>query len=115
MNLGQTMDPLAKLADLEKTIDSLAPLVDDCLNASDDDLIASRNIHLAFTLNTLYLLHLRLTGQSLKGHPIREEITRIKEYFRKLENDKGNLFNLIIANMKIDKDAAKRFIKGALK
>ena len=82
------MDPLEKLTDLEKTIDALNPLIQECLNASDDDLIASKSIHLAFTLNTLYFLHMRLTGQSLKGHPIKDEITRIKEYFKKLDNEK---------------------------
>ena len=79
-----------KLTDLEKTLDALYPLIQECLDNFDNDLIASKNIHLAFSLNTLYLLHLRLTGQSLKGHPIKEDIARIKEYFKKLDSDKGN-------------------------
>lgn len=83
------MDAIEKLRDLEKTIDSLDQLIQECMNASDSD-STSKNIHLAFTLNTLYFLHLRLTGQSLKEHPIKQEINRIKEYFKKLETDKGN-------------------------
>jgi exosome complex protein LRP1 len=99
---------MEKLTDLEQTLDDLHPLIQECLNASNPDMIASKNIHLAFTLNTLYLLKLRLNGQSLKGHPIKEEIARIKEYFKKLEYDNDT------ASMKLDKDAAKRFVKSAL-
>ena len=107
------MDSLEKLTELSSLIDSLEPLIDSCLEISNDDLIASRNIHLAFALNTLYLLEIRLSGQSLKDHPIKREILRIKEYFKKL--DKCKSLYLTIANMKIDKDAAKRFIERSLK
>ena len=45
---------------------------------------ASQDIHLAFTLNTLVLLALKSTGTSAKGHAVRGEMDRVKDYFKKL-------------------------------
>ncbi len=83
---------------------------------------ASKDIHLAFTLNTLVLLALKATGTSAKGHAVKGEMDRVKEYFKKLESarsgpQKGLILSYLyssLAPMKVDQAAAKRFVKRAL-
>lgn len=54
---------------------------------------------------------LRLHGTSAKDHPVFRELTRVKQYFQKIEGvksrDEGR-------TSKLDKAAANRFIKHAL-
>ncbi|KAJ3196703.1 DNA-binding protein c1d [Irineochytrium annulatum] len=54
--------------------------------------------------------YLRTEG-SVKGHPVRRELTRIKKYMDKIES----ITNPDQRKMKIDQDAAKRFVKHSIK
>ncbi|KAF9346319.1 hypothetical protein BGX26_002200, partial [Mortierella sp. AD094] len=54
--------------------------------------------------------NLKSNGKSAVNHPVMQELKRIQNYTQKLRNaTHGNK-----ANMEVDKDAAARFIRGAL-
>ncbi|KAG0262327.1 hypothetical protein BG011_000080 [Mortierella polycephala] len=66
---------------------------------------------LAYAINTLAFINLRTNGTEPKTHPVMNELKRIREYTEKLRRaTQGN----IKGNMEVDKDAASRFIRGAL-
>ncbi|KAF9188503.1 hypothetical protein BGZ51_000540 [Haplosporangium sp. Z 767] len=66
---------------------------------------------LAYAINALAFINLRTNGTEPKTHPVMHELKRIREYTEKLRRaTQGN----IKGNMEIDKDAASRFIRGAL-
>ena len=44
---------------------------------------------LAYSLNTLFFVYLRLQGQNPAQHPVMLELKRIKEYFEKIRKQKG--------------------------
>ena len=53
---------------------------------------ASRQVHLALALNSLRLLGLKSLGRSVpKSHPVRSDMDRLKDYFKKLESAKSKL------------------------
>ncbi|KAJ3347612.1 hypothetical protein HDU83_001923 [Entophlyctis luteolus] len=96
---------------LETTLAALieCPL-DDQLAAIDAPLDrASRCATLAYITHSLAFLYLRTQGAT-KGHPVRKELQRVKEYMDKIakisaQSSKG---------AQIDQDAAQRFIKHSL-
>ncbi|KAG0230287.1 hypothetical protein B0O80DRAFT_453820 [Mortierella sp. GBAus27b] len=65
---------------------------------------------MTFAINTLAYINLRTNGITPTNHPVMQELKRIKAYTEKLRLAlQGNK-----ANMEVDKDAAARFIRGAL-
>lgn len=68
----------------------------------------------------LYLAYLRLHGVGAKEHPVFRELTRVKQYFEKinkaLESREGGDTTAAAAarSSKLDKAAANRFIRHAL-
>ena len=64
------------------------------------------------TISLMFVAHLRLNGVDAKRHAIFRELTRVKQYFEKIqsaENVEAKRENLVL-----DKSAAGRFIKHAL-
>ncbi|KAF9310163.1 hypothetical protein BG000_011711 [Podila horticola] len=65
---------------------------------------------IGYAVNTLAFINLKTNGTAPNTHPVMHELTRIKQYTEKLRQvTQGNK-----PNMEVDKQAAERFIKGAL-
>ncbi|KAG0214928.1 hypothetical protein BGX28_001134 [Mortierella sp. GBA30] len=104
---------LVTLAELETM---LAPLfatpnaLAETLAKLDNEKRCQLELLMAYSLNTLAFINLKTNGTAPNTHPVMKELKRIKEYTEKLKHAiQGNK-----PNMEVDKDAATRFIKGAL-
>ncbi|KAF9383152.1 hypothetical protein CPB97_006723 [Podila verticillata] len=65
---------------------------------------------IGYAINTLAFINLKTNGTAPNTHPVMHELRRIKQYTEKLRQvTQGNK-----PNMEVDKQAAERFIKGAL-
>ncbi|KAF9330473.1 hypothetical protein BG006_006553 [Podila minutissima] len=65
---------------------------------------------IGYAINTLAFINLKTNGTAPNTHPVMHELKRIKQYTEKLRHvTQGNK-----PNMEVDKQAAERFIKGAL-
>ena len=73
---------------------------------------AKFHILLAYTLNTLLFNYVKIQGLNPKEHAVSEELERIKGYFSKLKLVQSKLKDKPL--LKVDKEAANRFIKHAL-
>ncbi|KAJ3259952.1 DNA-binding protein c1d [Boothiomyces macroporosus] len=70
---------------------------------------ASLLVTLAFAINTLTFVYLKIQGVNPKSHRVKAELARCKTYF-----DKLSFFRKEEPTLKVDEQAAKRFIKSAL-
>eukprot|EP01098_Paradermamoeba_levis_P001060 TRINITY_DN11191_c0_g1_i1.p1 TRINITY_DN11191_c0_g1~~TRINITY_DN11191_c0_g1_i1.p1 ORF type:complete len:199 (-),score=59.79 TRINITY_DN11191_c0_g1_i1:115-711(-) len=70
---------------------------------------AKLNVITAFAINNLFYMYLKAQGVSTTTHPVKQELERIKLYFKKIrELATGNE-----PTSRLDVDAAKRFIQHA--
>eukprot|EP00039_Didymoeca_costata_P020517 m.341563 g.341563 ORF g.341563 m.341563 type:complete len:177 (-) comp20194_c0_seq1:32-562(-) len=72
---------------------------------------AELDLSFAFTINSLFWTYIRLSGDDPKDHPVSRELIRIKEYMKKVQTLKSPPEE---PNLRVDKSAAKRFVKAAL-
>lgn len=63
-----------------------------------------------YALESLLFSYLRLAGAEVKDHPIRQELSRVRNYVQKIKEAQ----EAPPPGMALDKDAAKRFINAAL-
>ncbi|KAG0284526.1 hypothetical protein BGZ96_011109 [Linnemannia gamsii] len=105
---------LASLADLESM---LAPLfatpsaLSETVAKLDTEKRCQLELLLAYALNTLAFINLKTNGTAPTSHPVMHELKRIKGYTEKLRQVTQGAST---STMEVDKDAAARFIKGAL-
>ena len=71
---------------------------------------AKLDLMIVYAMNSMFWMYLITQGISPKEHGIKHELDRVKDYMKKIK-DVGDKKT---ASLKIDKDAAKRFVKGAL-
>ncbi|KAB8356394.1 hypothetical protein FH972_023977 [Carpinus fangiana] len=115
-------DLMPMLEQLDVDIDALeavlAPLLDRDLSevTSTLPLLDKAQLHVLVTyaIESLVFSALKINGIDAKEHPVWTEITRVKQYFEKIEAAKKNGDASTKANMSLDKPAAGRFIKNAL-
>ncbi|KAL4894166.1 Sas10/Utp3/C1D family-domain-containing protein [Aspergillus ambiguus] len=98
--------------DLEEV---LAPILNSSLTETSKKLPvldkAKFHVLVTYALESLIFSYLRLHGVNAKEHPVFRELTRVKQYFAKikaLETEPEQ------RTMKLDKEAAGRFIKHGL-
>ncbi|KAJ3111683.1 hypothetical protein HDU96_005467 [Phlyctochytrium bullatum] len=114
-------DLVRKAQELAASIDScketLAPLLsgnhetfDSAMSQLEPLDRAQMYITLAYAINTLFFTYLRTQGAT-KGHPSRKELGRVKDYMEKWEKVKSSAQK---PSMRVDKQAAGRFIKHGL-
>ncbi|KAI8854817.1 hypothetical protein BC829DRAFT_379731 [Chytridium lagenaria] len=97
--------------------EKLAPFLDATSGESFDSMMtkldpidrARTYILLSYTINTLFFAYLRTEGAT-KGHPVRKELMRIKDYMDKAAKVGGK----DKPTTRIDQDAAKRFVRHGL-
>ncbi|KAI9333626.1 hypothetical protein BDR26DRAFT_868265 [Obelidium mucronatum] len=101
----------ASVSDLEALLLPLFAVPFDELVLKSEDLIdrASLCVLFSYIINTLAFLYLRTQGAT-KGHPVRKELARVKEYMDKVSAVAGSNK----PPTQLDQNAAKRFIKHTL-
>ncbi|KAF9107423.1 DNA-binding protein c1d [Mortierella sp. AM989] len=120
--LGQTLPNNHKnatnvlLSSLSELEEMLAPLtatsnsLSETLAKLDSEKRCQLELILAYAINTFAFINLKSNGHPAANHPVMQELKRIKVYTEKLRHvTHGNK-----ANMEVDKNAAERFIRGAL-
>ncbi|XP_014673989.1 PREDICTED: nuclear nucleic acid-binding protein C1D-like [Priapulus caudatus] len=70
---------------------------------------AKMDLMVAYTVNSMFWMFLNASGENTKEHPVKQELERLRGYMHKVKQivDKEKAARL-------DKDAAKRFVKHAL-
>ncbi|KAK4511721.1 Protein kish [Mucor velutinosus] len=66
---------------------------------------------LSYSLNSLYYIYLRTQGSDPQKHEVVNELLRVQQYIQKLKKAQGKEAK---PTMRVDKDAAARFIKNAI-
>ncbi|KAI8378505.1 hypothetical protein BD560DRAFT_366448, partial [Blakeslea trispora] len=67
---------------------------------------------LTYSLNTLFYIYMRTQGSDPQKHIVIKELARVQQYIQKLKKTQASPEK---PNMKVDKEAASRFIKAALR
>ncbi|QKX64001.1 uncharacterized protein TRUGW13939_11174 [Talaromyces rugulosus] len=104
---------------LEENIDALEETLQKLLGSSLEEtsrklpLLDRAKLHVlvTYTLESLLHSYLRLHGVDAKDHPINTELTRLKQYFAKIENLEKQPEKRTMA---LDQGAARRFISRGL-
>ncbi|KAG8534256.1 uncharacterized protein KY384_001100 [Bacidia gigantensis] len=95
----------------------LAPILDSPLSETAGRLPILDKAQLfvlwAYALESITFSYLRLNGIDAKEHPIFTELTRVKQYFGKIQGAVSST-STSKPNMQLDKAAADRIIKHAL-
>lgn len=98
------------LEDVEKV---LKPILDGSITEVQEKMTslekAKTELVSLYAINSLFWMYLCTQGVDLKEHPIKHELSRIQQYMRKMKQitDRQKA-------SRIDKGAAKRFVKSAL-
>ncbi|KAG0292555.1 hypothetical protein BGZ98_002534 [Dissophora globulifera] len=109
----------ALLVSLGNVEEKLAPLfashnsLNETLAKLDSEKRCQMELLLAYAMNTLAFINLKANGTAANNHQVMQELNRIKTYtqrLRHLTHGGGNNRS----GMEVDKEAAARFIKGAL-
>lgn len=113
--LGNDKEFVEKCDTLKENLMEVQQVLDYCLKLKEHyDKLPIRaqielDLFLAFTLNSLQWIHLRVQGIDPSKHPINNEIERIKKAMLRWEEIKNR-----DKRPKVDKDAAKRFVRSGL-
>ncbi|CAM9462828.1 unnamed protein product [Choristocarpus tenellus] len=79
-----------------------------CLAQADR---AKLSLTLAYGISSLFYMFLKTQGVSPKDHPVKEELDRIRAYMGRLKTVGAPAKE---RNLKVDKEASRRFIENAL-
>ncbi|XP_032234582.1 nuclear nucleic acid-binding protein C1D isoform X2 [Nematostella vectensis] len=94
--------------------DALKPLLENSTDDMKESMgplqLAKLNLVVAYSINSLFWMYLITQGMDPKEHPIKQELDRIKKYMVKVKEVQHKQE----VSMRIDKGAAKRFVKSAL-
>ena len=96
------------LMEVQQVLDQLLPLKEQYDKMTLPAQI-ELDLFLAFTLNSLHWIHLRIQGVDPTKHPIKDELQRIKTVMLKWQEVKDREKRPVV-----DVEAAKRFIKSGL-
>ncbi|RAH43392.1 Sas10/Utp3/C1D family protein [Aspergillus brunneoviolaceus CBS 621.78] len=115
----EAADLLPLLEQLDDNIDDLEeilqPVLDGSVVKTSSNLPvldkAKFHVLVTYTLESLIFSWLRLHGVNAKEHPVFRELTRVKQYFEKIKELETGPEQ---RTLKLDKEAASRFIKHGL-
>ncbi|KAJ2803880.1 hypothetical protein H4R20_002715 [Coemansia guatemalensis] len=68
----------------------------------------------AYAINTLYWVYLKVNGVPPKEHPVMDELQRVQRYIEKINRAKKGGSKQESRAMRVDADAAGRFIQNAM-
>merc|ERR1712130_50142 len=102
-----------RLADIEAHLDPLLKHKDiDNVSHEVSDLESAKlSVAIAYALDTLYYIYLRTNGTEIKSHPVRKELERVKKYIEKIKTVSNPTE---VQKLKLDKNAARRFVRHSL-
>ena len=98
------------LVDLKQSLIEFIKGYDNLKNGPLNPLLKAKvELTKAYAINSLFWIYLTTKGIDPRDHPIKGEITRLKTYAERVQQieDKQKA-------MKLDKSAAKRFVRSAL-
>ncbi|PVD26175.1 hypothetical protein C0Q70_13844 [Pomacea canaliculata] len=106
-----------RLASFDESLSNLDALLQPLLATPHSELVeklqpldsAKMDLVVAYSINSLFWMYLNLCGVNPKDHPVKQELERIRSYMNRVKEAQESL-----NAPKIDKAAAKRFIKSAL-
>ncbi|RAH75527.1 Sas10/Utp3/C1D family protein [Aspergillus aculeatinus CBS 121060] len=115
----EAADLLPLLEQLDENIDDLEEILQPVLDgsavktSSNLPVLDKAKFHVlvTYTLESLIFSWLRLHGVNAKEHPVFRELTRVKQYFEKIKELETGPEQ---RTLKLDKEAASRFIKHGL-
>ncbi|XP_070502316.1 nuclear nucleic acid-binding protein C1D [Chironomus tepperi] len=116
MDFGELKNDISFVSKIEastKAIDNIRQVIDQALEMNTDEMSLEEkvkyDIFLAYAVNSLYFMYLKVDGQDVSSHEIRHELTRIKEVMQKNQQVLDKKLRPTVAV-----DAAKRLVKGGL-
>ncbi|KAI7834890.1 Sas10/Utp3/C1D family-domain-containing protein [Kickxella alabastrina] len=106
-------------AAIEQVERALGPILSQPLNEQLSKLSAIERCELealiAYSIDTLFWIYLKVNGVPPKEHPVMAELQRVQRYIGKINKAKGiNGEDGGGDRMKLDKQAADRFIRNAI-
>ncbi|KAG0244749.1 hypothetical protein BGW41_006307 [Actinomortierella wolfii] len=104
------LSSLAEIEDLLEPLFTTSTSLNETLVKLDTEKRCQLELMVAYAINTLAFVNLKTNGTAPNTHPVMKELARIKNYTEKLKN----ATTVSKPSMNIDKDAADRFIRGAL-
>ncbi|KAG0059543.1 hypothetical protein BGZ89_000313 [Linnemannia elongata] len=105
------LDSLAGLESMLAPLFASTSALSETVAKLDTEKRCQLELLLAYALNTLVFINLKTNGTAPSSHPVMLELKRIKGYTEKLRQVTQGV---PASTMEVDKDAAARFIKGAL-
>ncbi|KAJ7365573.1 DNA-binding protein c1d [Desmophyllum pertusum] len=101
-------EALGKVEDVFKPL--LETSVDDLKEKMNPLQTAKLDLVVAYAINSMFWMYLTTQGINPRQHPVKSELDRIKKYMGKVKEATEKKE----ASVRIDKGAAKRFVKSAL-
>ncbi|XP_073248421.1 nuclear nucleic acid-binding protein C1D-like [Porites lutea] len=101
-------EALGKVEDVFKPV--LETSVDDLKEKMNPLESAKLDLVVAYAINSMFWMYLTTQGVNPREHPVKSELDRIKKYMGKVKEATEKKE----ASLRIDKGAAKRFVKSAL-
>lgn len=101
-------EALGKVEDVFKPL--LETSVDDLKEKMNPLQSAKLDLVVAYAINSMFWMYLTTQGVNPRQHPVKSELDRIKKYMGKVKEATEKKE----ASARIDKEAAKRFVKSAL-
>jgi exosome complex protein LRP1 len=118
MDTNAVLELIDELQDnLEELEENLAPISTSSLATTSRSLPlldrAKLNTLLVYSIESLLFSYLKIHGVQVKEHPVFKELTRVKQYFAKI-NAAENPAETAQPAARLNKDAAARVIKHEL-
>ena len=115
MDFGELKNDTAFVSKVEassKAIDNIRKMIEQAIEMNTDEMSLEEkvkfDIFLAYAVNSLYFMYLKVDGQDVGTHEIRHELSRIKEVMQKNQQVLDRKLRPTVT------DAAKRLVKGGL-
>lgn len=116
MDFGELKNDTSFVSKVEassKAIDNVKKVIEQALAMNTDEMSiedkVKYDIFLAYCVNSLYFMYLKVDGQDVSSHEIKHELNRIKEVMQKNQQVLDKKLRPTVAV-----DAAKRLVKGGL-
>jgi exosome complex protein LRP1 len=104
---------VSKVQTCREAIEKIEKKIQEAMEMKNDELSDEQKlnleIYLTYAVNSLYFMYLRVNGDNLATHPIKHELSRIKEAMERQKQIAEKHLR-----PKVDLPAAKRFVKGGL-
>lgn len=95
------------------TIENIRKSIQDALEMNRDEMSVEEKVKLdlflAYAVNSLYFMYLKVEGEDIGSHEIKHELNRVKEAMQRQQQIHDKKFR-----PKVESNVAKRFVKSGL-